>query len=63
LFSLTLRRQSIAKRYLTTIDPIRIQPPKASATLPQLPIDPIARLPVTLDWIEGWVEVILALLK
>ncbi|WRT64888.1 uncharacterized protein IL334_001824 [Kwoniella shivajii] len=44
-------------------EPVKAQPPTASSALPELPIDPMSRLPVALDWIEGFSEAILALLR
>ncbi|WWC87015.1 uncharacterized protein L201_001898 [Kwoniella dendrophila CBS 6074] len=44
-------------------EPIKAQPPNASSGLPELPADPLSRLPVCLDWAEGFTEVLLALLR
>ncbi|WVR04541.1 hypothetical protein IAU60_001548 [Kwoniella sp. DSM 27419] len=44
-------------------EPVKVTPPAAAAGLPELPVDPMARLPAALDWAEGYVEVILALLR
>ncbi|WVQ97946.1 hypothetical protein IAU59_005065 [Kwoniella sp. CBS 9459] len=42
---------------------VKVTPPAAPTALPELPVDPLGRIIVTLDWIEGYVEVILALLR
>ncbi|KAK8846849.1 hypothetical protein IAR55_005937 [Kwoniella newhampshirensis] len=44
-------------------EPVRINPPVAPSGLPDLPLDPITRLPISLDWLEGYVEVIRSLLR
>nr|XP_019005264.1 uncharacterized protein I203_02111 [Kwoniella mangroviensis CBS 8507]OCF68725.1 hypothetical protein I203_02111 [Kwoniella mangroviensis CBS 8507] len=44
-------------------EPIKAQPPNPPSALPELPVDPLGRLPVALDWAEGFTEVILALLS
>ncbi|WWD22092.1 hypothetical protein CI109_106581 [Kwoniella shandongensis] len=44
-------------------EPVRVNPPMASTGLPDLPVDPMMRLPISLDWLEGYLEVILSLLK
>ncbi|WVF69904.1 hypothetical protein IAT40_004687 [Kwoniella sp. CBS 6097] len=44
-------------------DPVKVTPSAAPLALPELPVDPLGRLAVTLDWIEGYVEVVLALLR
>ncbi|OCF76813.1 hypothetical protein I204_02519 [Kwoniella mangroviensis CBS 8886] len=44
-------------------EPIKAQPPNPPSALPELPVDPLGRLPVALDWAEGFTEVILALLR
>ncbi|WWC67835.1 uncharacterized protein I206_101752 [Kwoniella pini CBS 10737] len=42
---------------------VKVQPPNAASALPELPVDSSSRLPVSLDWAEGFAEVILALLR
>ncbi|WWD07797.1 hypothetical protein V865_005901 [Kwoniella europaea PYCC6329] len=44
-------------------EPTKAQPPNPPSALPELPVDPLSRLPVALDWAEGFTEVILALLR
>nr|XP_019047315.1 hypothetical protein I302_03924 [Kwoniella bestiolae CBS 10118]OCF26245.1 hypothetical protein I302_03924 [Kwoniella bestiolae CBS 10118] len=44
-------------------EPIKAQPPNPPSALPELPVDPLGRLPIALDWAEGFTEVILALLR
>nr|XP_018265574.1 uncharacterized protein I303_01944 [Kwoniella dejecticola CBS 10117]OBR87732.1 hypothetical protein I303_01944 [Kwoniella dejecticola CBS 10117] len=44
-------------------EPVKVQPPNASSALPELPVESSTRLPVCLDWAEGFTEVILALLR
>jgi hypothetical protein len=48
---------------LTLIEPTSVNPPPAPVGLPSLPMDPSTRLPLALSMLEGWVEVILALLR
>ena len=40
-----------------------MKPPLPPAALPPLPADPNEKLPVALEYLEGWVEVVMALLR
>jgi hypothetical protein len=44
-------------------EPISVTPPLPPAGVPQLPMDPVERLPVALDYLKGGVEMVLALLR
>ncbi|KAK4684195.1 hypothetical protein P7C73_g6003, partial [Tremellales sp. Uapishka_1] len=44
-------------------DPIRVQPPPLVSSHPLLPQDPAVRLPLAVDFLEGWTELALALLR
>lgn len=53
---------STRRRWLTVIDAFRVAPPNAPAVA-TFAADASERLPAALDQLEGWVEVILALLR
>ncbi|OCF37432.1 hypothetical protein I316_00553 [Kwoniella heveanensis BCC8398] len=44
-------------------EPVKVTPPSHPSALPELPVDPLGRLAVALDWIEGYVEVMQGLLR
>lgn len=43
-------------------DPVAVNPPPSPNT-PELPIDPLQRVPVSLDWLEGLTEAVLEMLR
>ncbi|KGB80224.3 hypothetical protein CNBG_6062 [Cryptococcus deuterogattii R265] len=43
-------------------DPVAVNPPPSPNT-PELPIDPLQRVPVALDWLEGLTEAVLEMLR
>lgn len=48
---------------LMRADPFRVQPPPPPANLPGLPADPVLRIQAALLHLEGWTELVLALLR